>query len=281
MSLQQYSASAMDAAKEAIKMWIKSKLKIVAIVIAVATGVLLPFFAIIGHAEDEDSMNEDMDLVSAITYGNTIQEKVWYGMRALGYSEISVAAAMGNIHYESGTFNPEAIEAGYNENTGGIGICQWTNANRGAEGRNTQLKRYAESKGTTWKDSNTQVEFLMCEVSGDGQASGYATYQLMDTTYTGETYNCSEWTDANDSSTLDENKLKRLTEVFCFTFERPNPEAGRNSINTRYNYALQYYNTFHGSEMPISIGSDLYNQDGSVNEAKMQELEYNIEQTHN
>ena len=112
----------------------------------------------------------NMELVPGGIYGSTIQEKVWYGMRSLGFSEISTAAAMGNIHYESGTFNPEAIEGGYDENTGGIGICQWTNAGRGSEGRNTQLKKYAESKGTTWMDENTQVEFLLYEISGSGAA---------------------------------------------------------------------------------------------------------------
>lgn len=216
-------------------------------------GAILIFIVIVGCVDWGDltasaSSDADLDSISDTIYGNTIQEKVWYGMTSLGFSEISTAAAMGNIHYESGSFNPEAIEGGYDENNGGIGICQWTNSGRGTEGRNTQLKQYASSKGTTWKDENIQVEFLMHEITGNGEASGYATYQLMNTTYTGKSYSCDEWINASDSDSLDEDKLKRLTEVFCFTFERPSADAGASSLNTRYTYALKYYNEFHGRE---------------------------------
>mgnify|MGYP000468300797 FL=1 len=51
-------------------------------------------------------------------YGGTIQEKVWFALRDLGYSEIAVAGAMGNIDYESGGFNPAIVEGGSGE-----GIC--------------------------------------------------------------------------------------------------------------------------------------------------------------
>ena len=56
-------------------------------------------------------------------YGGTIQEKVWFALRDVGYSEIAVAGAMGNIDYESGGFDPNAIEGGSGE---GIGLIQWS-----------------------------------------------------------------------------------------------------------------------------------------------------------
>lgn len=70
-------------------------------------------------------------------YGGTIQEKVWFALRDLGYSEISVAGAMGNIHWESGGFNPSLIEGGSGE---GIGLIQWS------FGRKEGLINYANSK---------------------------------------------------------------------------------------------------------------------------------------
>lgn len=186
---------------------------------------------------------------SSVIMGNTIQEKVWYGLKNMGFSDISIAAAMGNIHYESGDFNPEAIESGYNENNGGIGICQWTNYPReSGKGRNAQLRKYAEKKGTTWKDPNVQVEFLMAELTLGGGADGCASYQLADTNYAGD-YKCSVWKEAKDSETLDKTKLKELTEIFMFTFERPNASDGKSSLNTRYNYALMYYNMYHGKSL--------------------------------
>lgn len=187
---------------------------------------------------------------SSVIMGNTIQEKVWYGLKNMGFSDISIAAAMGNIHYESGTFNPEAIEGGYNENNGGIGICQWTNYPReSGNGRNAQLKKYAEKKGTTWKDPDVQAEFLIAELTPGGGADGCATYQLQNTTYTGKKYEYANWKNAKDSEKLDKTKLKELTEIFMFTFERPNTSAGNSSLNTRYDYALMYYNMYHGKSL--------------------------------
>ncbi len=181
-------------------------------------------------------------------YGDSIQEKVWFALKDLGYSDVSIAAAMGNIHYESETFDPTKIEGGYNENNGGIGICQWTNNNRGSTGRNTNLKNYAKSKGKTWQDEDTQVEFLIGELTKGGGANGYATYQLMNPRYTQKKYNYKDWVEAKDSEKLDKNQLNELTEVFCFCFERPNESDGNKSMKDRQKYALQYYNQFHGKE---------------------------------
>lgn len=200
----------------------------------------------------------DASLFSSVTsiYGNSIQEKVWFALKAIGYSDVSVAAAMGNIHYESGTFDPKKVEGGFNENNGGIGICQWTNQGRGSQGRNTNLKKYAKSKGKPWQDEDIQVEFLVAELSKNNktEASKYAGFAFLNSTYTGTAYQYKEWTDAKDTDPLDEKKLKRLTEVFCFTFERPSASAGRASMSTRQKYALQYYNQFHGKEAPSVSG---------------------------
>lgn len=204
--------------------------------------------------------------------GNTIQEKVWFGLKAVGYSDVSVAAAMGNIHYESGTFDPKKVEGGYNENNGGIGICQWTNNSRGSQGRNTNLRKYAKSKGKTWQDEDIQVEFLIAEVTKNCKtdARKYAGFAFLNSSYTGTSYRYSEWTDAKDSDPLDKNQLNRLTEVFCFTFERPNADAGRSSMSTRQKYALQYYKQFHGKEAPTTSGSSIEVANGTA----QQKLKY-------
>lgn len=162
--------------------------------------------------------------------GNTIEEKVWVALRKMGYSEIATAGAMGNIYYESGGFNPEAIEGGTGE---GIGLCQWS------FGRKTALMNYAQSKGKDWRDEDTQVEFLVGELTPGGGADGYASYQLM--AYNG--YVPDQWVNATDIATA--------TTAFCWTFERP---ASGASLPQRIEAAQNYYDQFKGRSLD-SFGS--------------------------
>ena len=173
-------------------------------------------------------------------YGGSVQEKVWFAMKKLGFSEEAIAGAMGNIHYESGSFDPNAVEGGYDENTGGIGLCQWTNSDRGQEGRNTNLKKYAESKGTTWRDENTQINFLLTELTGEGDARGYAYFGFMDNAG----YSFDLWKNATS--------VEEATRAFCYSFERPGSEYAISSLPRRISYANQYYNEFKGKTAPTS-----------------------------
>lgn len=172
--------------------------------------------------------------------GGTIQEKVWNALINAGFSEYAAAGALGNIHYES-SFNASAVEGGYDENTGGIGICQWTNTNRGTEGRNTSLKNYATSKGTVWQNEDIQIEFLLTELLGTGDAVGYASKQLMTTTNDryGRIWYSNEWEDAEDVETA--------TRAFCYTFERPGTNAASSSMATRIALAQSYYEKYAGT----------------------------------
>lgn len=176
-------------------------------------------------------------------YGGTIQEKVWFALLGMGYSKESVAGAMGNIHYESGSFNPNCIEGGYNEMNGGIGICQWTNDGRGLTGRNADLKAFAESRGKTWKDENIQVEFLKGELTLGGGADGFAKYQLLNTiSYYGESIASPDgWKNASDVATA--------TKAFCYSFERPKKSDAQASMATRIQWANYYYNLFKDKQM--------------------------------
>lgn len=172
----------------------------------------------------------DMQGISSnsIVFGDTIESKVWYSLRRMGFSEYAVAGVMGNIYAESG-FNPATIENG----TGiGFGLCQWS------YGRRTQLESYAAAKGVQASDINTQIEFLMGEVSKGGGANGYAKYALMTTSPegSGKTYRPEDWENAKN--------VEEATEVFCFTFERPNFEKAH--LDVRKTKANEYYNAFKG-----------------------------------
>lgn len=281
MSVADYGKKAVNAEKEKLKNEIKKKLLpiILKYVAPVLLVVLIIASALMGGNSGGTSgrgVGVNLDGIDFSTAGNTIQEKVWIKLKQLGYSDLAVAAAMGNIHYESGSFDPTLVEGGYDENIGGIGICQWTNYPRNStEGRNTDLKKLADKRGKTWQDEDTQVEFLALELT-DG--SGYC--QLADSTYTGTDYYYSEWKNNKDNN-LGKEKLNRLTEVFCFTFERPLVEYGRNSMPTRQKYALDYYNEFHGKTWGTIGNKELYNSDKTVNEKKVQALQKQLEKEHN
>lgn len=176
-------------------------------------------------------------------YGNSIQEKVWFALKGLGYSDYAAAGAMGNIHYESGGFSSSAVE----KSTGnGIGLCQWS------FGRRTQLERYATSKGLQWQDEDIQVAFLIGELTKGGGADGFANYQLMNTTvfYGSSLATPSSWENAKN--------IEDSTRAFCYTFERPDKGAAATSMSRRVSYAQQYYDEFNGKSAPEEIeGSEL------------------------
>lgn len=166
--------------------------------------------------------------------GNT-QEKVWWALINAGYSKIAAAAVLGNIQWESG-FDPTTIEAG---NGIGLGLCQWS------FGRRTQLEAYIASKGTDTSDVNTQIEFLLGELTPGGGADGYASYQLSgvsSSAYDGNNYSASDWENATD--------IARATTAFMALFERPSYDPSTNHLANRIRSAEDYYNQYKDMEMP-------------------------------
>ncbi len=156
--------------------------------------------------------------------GSTPEEKVWWALRDAGYSKEAAAGAMGNIYAESG-FDPAVIEGG---NGIGFGLCQWS------FGRRTQLESYAASKGVSPSDLDTQIEFLIGELTPGGGANGYATYQLV--SYKG--YSASSWKNAGSP--------EDAAVAFCWSFERP----GIPRMDVRTSAARRYYEQFKDAERP-------------------------------
>lgn len=170
-------------------------------------------------------------------YGGSIQEKVWFALKDLGYSSISVAGAMGNIDLESGGFNAGAVE----KEGSGIGLIQWSNT------RANQLRTYAASKGVDWRDENIQIEFLVTEISGQGPAAGIADHRksgyIRDE---GITSTHDEWKNA---ASLEESTL-----YFMRYFESPASKKTYSQSGTwgesRLDRAKRYYEQFKDMERP-------------------------------
>lgn len=164
-------------------------------------------------------------------YGpDTIEYKVWAGLRAAGYNEITVAAAMGNIKNESG-FNPSAIEAG---SGAGFGLIQWTGERR------TAIEQYAASKGVSASDIDLQIEYLIKECNPDDPI--FQWNMKSSSNYGNTIYTFEDWRDGKD--------LERATWAFMTCFERPAYSSSVNHIDRRLNDAKMFYQEFTGTAVP-------------------------------
>lgn len=147
------------------------------------------------------------------------------------------AGVIGNWAHESGGMNPAATQAGFasenasNEeilalgNKGGraVGLAQWDSERR------TGLVKFAQSRGATWSDINTQLEYFKHEV--DTTANG----KMLD--------------DAGfDSASL---SVEEATIAFEAGFER----AGKPVMGERINYANQFADNYDGTYVSGGTGA--------------------------
>jgi hypothetical protein len=77
-------------------------------------------------------------------------------LQSLGFNEAQSKALVGNMMAES-SLRP----ANYNTKEGAYGLMQW----RGE--RFNQLQEFAQQKGTSWRDANTQLEFVAHEMKNN------------------------------------------------------------------------------------------------------------------
>ena len=203
----------------------------------VVKGLLisLSLVAIIGNCNNVQAYNfNDEHKVNTNEHLEENQKTIWNYFRANGFSEQATAGIMGNIQQECGydntrvqgnkPFGPEFANGHWR----GIGIAQWTN------GRQLNLIKLADQKGVQWMDLNTQLEFLLGEMSNSQK-------------------NWIKWATIPKEkrfSSLDEYKeckdIERTAYVFYKGFER----AGDTDFQKRLNYANQSYSKFTGT--PIS-----------------------------
>ena len=176
-------------------------------------------------------------------YGpDTIQYKVWDGLRSAGFSENATAAAMGNIQHESG-FNPSAIEKG---SGAGFGLIQWTG------GRRTAIENYAAQKGVSASDIGLQIEYLIKELRNETGAWSTASSR-----YGFGALTQSDWQNGD---------LDTATKAFMACFERPSYDPSINHIDRRLQSAREYYAEFTGTQPSgnTSTSGDSGSSGGSI-----------------
>lgn len=100
--------------------------------------------------------------------GSNLEEKIWFMLKDIGYTDEMAAGAMGNFSAETDsgtTINNKCVEQKTDalSNPGeGHGIAQWS------WGRKENLLKYADSVGKSWEDIDVQLEFLKAELTGGG-----------------------------------------------------------------------------------------------------------------
>ena len=196
----------------------------------------------VGEKEDKSSTSNNLSTTSASSTTSkgavdtsTPQGYVYNFLRNQGFSEAASAGVMGNIEVESG-FKSDIIQG--NGKGPAAGLFQWENYNKKSN-RWKQLNDYATSKGKSWKDLQTQLEYGLSEMSGS------------------ENWAWSHYSKKSGIKSFDEFKQMTdpaaATNAFMVSFERPNSDPNKNHIDRRKSAAIGYYNQYTGSSLsPVS-----------------------------
>lgn len=123
---------------------------------------------------------------------------IYTAMSGAGYSDVPIAAAIGNAAVESGGGNIDTINATAENSIGAFGMFQWLG------GRRNNLQNFAESKGTTEDDAQSQAEFFVSS-SELGVAGG----------------SCGQMSSTHKKNYEEAEEVDDATEIFWRWFERP------------------------------------------------------------
>lgn len=133
-----------------------------------------------------------------------------------GWTKNAIAALCGNMRVES-SINPDMYEYGYAwEDDRGYGLVQWT--------PRSKYWNWATSQGLPPRDGFSQLARIDYEQENGIQWISTADYPLSFNEFT--------------QSTLD---VDYLTEAFTWNYERPNRQAGEESMPTRKAFAWRVF----------------------------------------
>src|SRR5690625_1669643 len=131
------------------------------------------------------------------------------------WSRDSICALVGNMRHES-SVNPNMYEYGYSwEADRGFGLVQWT--------PRSKYWDWAVARGLEPRDGDSQLDRIDYEVDNNIQWIPRSDYGGM--TFTQFRTNSGDWS------------IEYLTEAFCWGYERPNEQAGWESMPERKAFA--------------------------------------------
>lgn len=171
--------------------------------------------------------------------GKNNEEKIWNYLINFGFNEYATAGIMGNLYAESGLnsknlqnsfekkFNMSdeeytaMVDSGIYKNfandSAGYGLAQWT-----YKTRKLNLLNFIKSKGKSIGDLESQLDFLVKEISENYKKSVYSVLQSA-------------------------SSVKEASDVIILKFERPADQSDT-AKNKRASYGLKYYNKYANKE---------------------------------
>ena len=147
---------------------------------------------------------------------------IWQRLRSAGFSEVQVAAILGNMYVENTTLKLSLEEAGNNI---GYGLIQWS------FGRRTNLENFAKETGRSVNDIDVQLEFFIHEYNTDGWGAHTSKHAEFRTT----------------------ESVRRAAYLFCWGFERPNEKYAHEA--RREEKAVEMYNKHNTVGQKIAKGT--------------------------
>jgi len=145
--------------------------------------------------------------------GSGNAEKIWNFFANNGFNPQATAGIMGNLQQESG-LDPTAV----NPTSGASGVGQWL------DGRLDNLHSFASDRGTSPKNLQTQLEFMLHEMQGGDAGTDFSPYGGLDA-----------FKNADD--------VNKATNVFEDVFER----SGGSAMGNRRDYANEFLNRYQSS----------------------------------
>lgn len=169
-----------------------------------------------------------------------IAQQVWSFFRQQGFSPAATAGIMGNLYQESG-MKPDIVQKGSGH---AAGIAQWESY-KNKSGRWLNMANYAASRGKDWTDLDSQLNFILQELSATGmqkRISGETAKSNIDKMNAISGWNIPYGITYDQFKNTDD--LRVSTGLFEAAFER----AGKPNMEGRYNNALDYYNKYSGGQ---------------------------------
>lgn len=166
--------------------------------------------------------------------GNSNEEKCWNFFISQGFSEAATAGVMGNIYVES-HFEPSIHQY---PSGPGRGLCQWEASSSGGSGRYDTLVKFANEKGKSWDDLETQLQFVIYECTNGTMDPFFKLIGGLD-------------------SYMKSTDVKQATKNWLIAFELCGTNYNFNDfdINTRQSKAEEFYARYTGTGTPGTLGS--------------------------
>ena len=140
--------------------------------------------------------------------GSDNKEKVWSFLTSYGFSKECTAGIMGNINHESG-FDPKKLQSGVGP---GTGLIQWENNPGSDSDRWNDLVAWAKGQGKDEWALDTQLNFLVYEISQGWYLSEIKAKMQQ----YGQNVGSDVWESFKKVGDIDD-----AVDIFCWAIERP------------------------------------------------------------